>query len=167
MTTLNVRPNTALLDAFLFGRRTYEHFAATWGTWDDPGDSPIWTALNTKPKYVASNTLTEARWPTTTILSGDIATAIGELKSTPAGELQMHGSGALFRWLLDKSFIDELNLFVFPVIVGQGTRLFPENGPDKKLDLIGSHTSPSGVMMQVFRLAGRANYTTRKSDHSF
>src|SRR5437773_5235478 len=83
----------ARADAFLFGRRTYEIFAGSWGTRGDPGDSPIWTALNTKPKYVASTTPTDPRWPNTTVLSGDVAAAVGELKAKPAGELQVHGSG--------------------------------------------------------------------------
>src|SRR5689334_18743579 len=76
-------------DAFLFGRRTYEHFTDTWGTWQDPGNSPIWTALHTKPKYVASTTLTNPRWTNTTVLSTDIATAIRELKAKPGRELQV------------------------------------------------------------------------------
>jgi len=84
-------------DAFLFGRRTYEIFAGSWGTWANPGDSPIWTALNTKPKYVASTTLSDPRWANTTVLSGDVAAAIGELKAKPAGELQVHGSGSMVR----------------------------------------------------------------------
>src|SRR5437762_6587128 len=84
-------------DAFLFGRHTYEIFARSWGTWDDPGDSPIWTALNTKPKYVASTTLTEPSWADTTVLSGNLASAIGELRAIPAGDLQVHGSGNLCR----------------------------------------------------------------------
>src|SRR5689334_21171185 len=88
-------------DVFLFGRRTYEVFAATWGTWDDPGNSPIWTALNTKPKYLASTTLTDPRWTNTTLISGGLAAAVRELKARPGRELQVHGCGALFRWLLE------------------------------------------------------------------
>src|SRR6266516_1305127 len=67
-------------DVFLFGRRTYEVFAASWGTWDDPGDSPIWTALNTRPKYVVSTTPFDPKWADTSVLSGDVAAAVGELK---------------------------------------------------------------------------------------
>ena len=84
-------------DAFLFGRRTYEIFAGYWGAMPDPGANPIWTALNTRPKYVASTTLTDPQWADTTVLSGDIAYSIGELKAKPGGELQVHGSGALIR----------------------------------------------------------------------
>jgi dihydrofolate reductase len=147
-------------DAFLFGRRTYEIFAASWGTWDDPGDSPIWTALNTQPKYVASTTLTEPRWANTTVLSGDVAAAIGELKAKPAGELQVHGSGGLIRWLLDNQLVDEITLFVCPVVVGKGTRLFPDTGPDIALDLVDSRSTPKGVTIQVYRPTGRPRYET-------
>jgi dihydrofolate reductase len=145
-------------DAFLFGRRTYEIFAGSWGTWDDPGDSPIWTALNTQPKYVASTTLTEPRWANTTVVPGDLAPAIGKLKAKPGGELQVHGSGALTRWLLDNDLVDEMNLLIFPVVVGQGTRLFPDNGPDIALDLIESRVFPAGITIQVYRLTGRPQY---------
>src|SRR5437667_7998635 len=125
-------------DAFLFGRRTYEIFAGSWGTWADPGDSPIWTALNTKLKYVASTTLTNPRWANTTVLSGDLTAAVRELKARPGGEVQVHGSGALFRWLLENDLVDEMNLFTFPVVVGKGTRLFPELAPERALELVGS-----------------------------
>jgi dihydrofolate reductase len=141
--------------AFLFGRLTYKHFAATWGTWDDPGNSPIWTALHTKPKYVASTTLTDPQWANTTVLPGDLMTAVRELKARQGGELQVHGSGALFRWLLDNGLIDEINLFTFPVVVGQGTRLFAATGPDMALDLVDSRATPSGITIQVYRATGR------------
>jgi dihydrofolate reductase len=142
-------------DAFLFGRRTFEVFAGSWGTWSDPGDSPIWTALNTLPKFVASTTLTDPRWANTTVLSGDLMAAVRELKAKPGGELQVHGCGALFRWLLNHDLVDEMNLFTFPVVVGQGTRLFPDSGPDIALELTGSQATPSGVTIQVYRTAGR------------
>ena len=147
-------------DAFLFGRRTYEIFAGSWGTRDDPGESPVWTALNTQPKYVASTTLTDPQWANTTVLSGDLAAAIGELKAKRGGELQVHGSGALVRWLLDNQLVDEINLFVCPVVVGQGTRLFPDTGPDIALELVESRSTPKGVTIQVYRPTGRPQYAT-------
>ena len=145
-------------DAFLFGRVTYEVFVGSWGAWDDPGDSPIWTALHTKPKYVVSTTLTDPRWADTTVLSGEVATVVRQLKDQPGRELQVHGSGALFRWLIDNGLVDEINLFAFPVVVGQGTRLFAAAGPDAALELVNSRTSPSGVTIQVYRPHGRPQY---------
>ena len=146
-------------DAFLFGRRTYEIFAGSWGTWDDPGDSPIWTALNTRPKYVASTKPFDPTWASTTALSGDVGDAVRDLKAKPGGELQVHGSGALVRWLLDNDLVDEMNLLTYPVVVGQGTRLFPEAGKDIALELVGSpRVTPGGVTIQVYRTAGRAEY---------
>jgi dihydrofolate reductase len=124
----------------------------------DLGSGPIADALNTRPKYVASNTLTEPRWADTTVLSGDLAAAVGELKATPGGELQVHGSGRLVRWLLEHDLVDEMNLLVVPVVVGQGTRLFPGNGPDIALDLAESRAFPKGVTLQVYRPAGRPQY---------
>jgi len=145
-------------DAFLLGRRTYEIFAGSWGVWPDPGDSPIWTALNTKPKYVASTTLSKPRWANTTVLSGDSAAAVGELKAKPAGELQVHGSGKLIRWLLDNQLVDEMTLLTYPVIIGQGTRLFPDTGRDRALELVESRPTSSGVTIHVYRPTGRPQY---------
>jgi dihydrofolate reductase len=144
-------------DAFLFGRRTYELFAGYWGV---RSDDPISDALNARPKYVASTTLTDPQWADTSVLSGDLAAAIGELKAKPGGELQVHGSGALTRWLLDNDLVDEMNLLVCPVVVGQGARLFPDAGADMALDLVDSRAFPRGITLQVYRPAGRPQYAS-------
>ena len=148
-------------DAFLLGRRTYEIFAGSWGTgsWGaNQGDNPISVALNTRRKYVASTTLTDPEWADTTVLSGDVAAAVGELKAKPGGELQVHGSGALIRWLFENHLVDEIILLTYPVVVGQGTRLFPDTGPDAALDLVDSRAFPKGITLQVYRPTGRPQY---------
>ncbi|MEU7912510.1 dihydrofolate reductase family protein [Microbispora bryophytorum] len=150
-------------DAFLLGRRTYELFAGSWGTMtvqDAPGWEGVVEALNTRPKYVASTTLADPAWSSTTVLSGDLATAITDLKATPGGELQVHGSGTLTRWLLANDLVDEMTLIVVPVVVGQGARLFPDAGPDLALDLVESRVDSKGVTIQVYRPAGRPRYAT-------
>jgi dihydrofolate reductase len=144
-------------DAFLFGRWTYEVFAGSWGTMAD-SDDPIAVALNTQPKYVASTTLTDPGWADTTVLSGDVAAAVSELKARPGGELQVVGSLSLVRLLLDNDLVDELTLFTYPVVVGQGTRLFPDSGQDLALELVESRATASGVTMQVYRTTGRPQY---------
>jgi dihydrofolate reductase len=158
-------------DAFLFGRRTYELFAGYWGAEEraraaaeDPGNHQITDALNTKPKYLASTTLTDPQWADTTVLSGDLAAAIGELKAKPGGELQVHGSGVLIRWLLENDLVDEMNLLIVPVVLGQGTRLFPDAGPDIALDLVDSRVDSKGVTIQVYRPNGRPQYAPATAD---
>jgi dihydrofolate reductase len=143
--------------AFLFGRRTYEIFAGYWGAMAD-SDDPIAVALNTRPKYVASTTLSEPQWANTTVLSGDVADAVSELKAKPGGELQVVGSLSLVRLLLDNDLVDELTLFTFPVVVGQGKRLFPDSGLDTALELVESRATANGVTIQVYRTAGRPQY---------
>jgi len=158
-------------DAFLFGRRTYELFAGYWGAEqraraaaEDPDNNPITASLNTKPKYLASTTLTDPQWANTTLLSGDLAAAIEDLKATPGGELQVHGSGTLVRWLLENDLVDEMTLIVVPVVLGQGARLFPADGPDIALDLIESRADSKGVTIQVYRPAGRPTYPAPRPD---
>ena len=146
-------------DAFLLGRRTYDIFAGYWRLVEDPGN-PIASALNSRPKYVASTTLTDPEWAGTTVLSGDVATAVRELKSGNEGELQVHGSGALIRRLLLDGLVDEIVLLVYPVVVGQGTRLFPDRGPDTALHLVESRATSGGVTVQVYRPAGRPTYAS-------
>jgi dihydrofolate reductase len=148
-------------DAFLFGRWTYEVFAGSWGTgsWGaNQGDNPISVALNTRPKYVASTTLTDPRWADTTVLSGDVAAAVSELKAKPGGELQVVGSLSVVRLLLDNDLVDELTLLTYPVVVGQGRRLFPDTGQDLALELVESRATASGVIFQVYRTTGRPQY---------
>ncbi|MBB5788034.1 dihydrofolate reductase family protein [Jiangella mangrovi] len=150
-------------DAFLFGRRTYDFFAHTWGAIPDMMDSRIGRALNEKPKYVASTTLTRPHWAPGTVLpgggdGGDLAAAAQELKAAPGGELQVHGSGDLTRWLLAQNLLDELHLLTVPVIVGRGIRLFPHDGPDHALDLTEFRAFPKGITLQTYRLARRPQY---------
>jgi dihydrofolate reductase len=100
----------------------------------------------------------------TTVLSGDVAAAIDELKAGPAGELQVHGSGRLVRWLFDHDLADEITLLNYPVVIGQGTRLFPDMGPDRALALVASQVTAGGVTIQVYRPAGRPQYATATDD---
>ena len=109
---------------------------------------------------MASTTLSDPQWAETTVLSGDIAAAIGELKAKPAGELPVHGSGALIRWLFDNQLVDEFILLTYPVVIGQGTRLFPDSGRDAALDLVDSRATPEGITIQVYRPTGRPQYAT-------
>ena len=117
-----------------------------------------------RPKYVASTTLTDPRWANTIVFSSEVAAAVGELRAKSGGELQVHGSGALIRWLLDNDLVDELNLLIFPVIVGQGTRLFPDNGQDRALELLASRATPRGVTIQAYRPTGRLQVGTSTAD---
>src|SRR5918992_1025291 len=153
--------------AFLFGRRTYEIFAGSWGTgsWGaNQGDNPISVALNTKPKYVVSTSLTDPRWAGTTVLTGDVAAAVRDLKARQGGDLVVPGSGVLVRWLLANDLVDRLDLLTYPVVVGQGTRLFPDTGPDIALELVTSRTTSRGITIQTYRPAGRPEYATSTAD---
>jgi dihydrofolate reductase len=162
-TTTFIKQTYQRADAFLLGRRTYELFAGSWGSLtaqDVPGWESVLDALNTRPKYVASTTLADPAWSGTTVLPDDLATAIADLKAKPGGELQVHGSGALTRWLLENDLVDEMTLIVIPVILGQGARLFPNVGKDLALDLVESRVDSKGVTTQVYRPAGRPEYRT-------
>jgi dihydrofolate reductase len=151
--------------AFLFGRRTYEIFARYWGAMIDPSTSPIAAALNSRPKYVASTSLTDPQWAGTSILSGDVAGAVRDLKAQQDGELLVPGSGVLVRWLLAHELVDQLDLLTYPVVVGQGTRLFPDSGPDIALELVTTQTTSRGITIQTYRPLGRRpEYATSSAD---
>jgi dihydrofolate reductase len=146
--------------AFLFGRRTYEIFAGSWGAIPAMSTSPIGAALNSRPKYVVSTSLTDPQWAGTSVLSGDVAAAVGDLKAHQDGELLVPGSGVLVRWLLANDLVDQLDLVTYPVVVGMGTRLFPDTGPAMALVLVESRSTSSGVTIQTYRPAGRPRYAT-------
>ncbi|MFI1932356.1 dihydrofolate reductase family protein [Streptomyces sp. NPDC020330] len=144
-------------DAFLFGRRTYENFARDWPRMTD---HPFAGILNGLAKYVASNTLTEATWDPTTILSGDIPAQVAEVKRRPGRDLQIHGSARLAQSLLAAGLVDELRLAIAPVVVGEGRRLFPDGGAPAGLRLLSHRTTPAGVSVHVFTATGPPDYAT-------
>lgn len=145
------------VDAFLIGRRTYDIFAASWPISTDPDDI-VAGKLNTLPKYVASTTLKNPEWANTSVLEGDVASAVRELKARDGRELQVHGSGQLVQYLLGHDLVDQLNLLVFPVVVGAGRRLFADAGVATGLVLDESRTTPSGVSISVYRTNGRPEF---------
>ncbi len=150
--------------AFLFGRRTYEIFAGSWGAIPEMSTSPIGAALNSRPKYVVSTSLTDPQWAGTTVLTGDVAAAVRDLKARQDGDLLVPGSGVLVRWLLANDLVDQLDLLTYPVVVGQGTRLFPDAGPDIALELVSSQTTSGGITIQTYRPAGRPQYAVSPAD---
>src|SRR5262249_2683270 len=109
-------------DAFLLGRKTYENFAAHRPLVTDAND-PIAASLNSKPKYVASRTWDKVEWNNSTLLQGDVAEAVAELKRQPGGNLQVQGSAELNQTLMRHGLVDEYRLLVYPVVLGKGKRL--------------------------------------------
>jgi dihydrofolate reductase len=144
-------------DEFVLGRKTYDIFAGYWPQVTDP-DDPIASRLNNLPKHIASTTRTTADWNNSTVIKGDVVEAVSELKKQPGRELQIHGSGALARVLLDAGIVDTMRLIVFPVVLGSGRRLFVE-GMTPSGFLPADITSTSGgVIMLTLDLAGQPDY---------
>jgi dihydrofolate reductase len=137
---------------FLLGRGTYEIFYASWPKMIS--DDPVSQGLNFKTKYVASRTLTTVEWETAKLLDGDVPAAIRALKERDGGELQVHGSAGLIQTLLAEDLIDELRLIVFPVVLGQGKRLFGEGAIPRTWRLTASSTTPSGAFMGSYERSG-------------
>ena len=134
--------------SFLFGRKTYEIFAAYWPT--QPDDNPFAKVLNGLPKYVASTTLTEPLgWEGSTLLQGDVAKAVAELKQGDGGNIVVLGSGGLVQTLYENDLVDEYALMITPIVLGGGKKLFREL-PMKTLKLADSVTTSTGVVMATY-----------------
>ncbi len=138
-------------DALLLGRRTYEVFASSWPQRGNEEQNAEW--MNTMPKYVASTTLRSPEWQNSTVLEGDIAAAVAELKAQPGKNIVVNGSSTLVRSLLREHVLDELRLYVHPVVLGSGDRLFEDGGADFELKLVDSHAYDSGVVSLTYRPA--------------
>ncbi|MPZ21523.1 MAG: dihydrofolate reductase [Luteitalea sp.] len=143
--------------AFLLGRGTYEIFAAHWPRVTDP-DDVIARALNNLPKYVASTTLKAAEWHNTTVISGDVVEAVRALKQEGTGELQVHGSPGLAQTLIANDLVDEYRLWVHPVVLGSGKRLFADGAVPAALRLSATKTTSTGVVVHTYERADALRY---------
>ena len=139
-----------ILDAggFLLGRRTYEIFAAYWPNASEE-EQVIAEPLNTKPKYVASRTLTELQWQNSTALQGELADAVAALKQED-GDLHVIGSTELVQGLIQHGLVDELRLMIDPVVLGGGKRIWRDDGVLRPLRLVDSETTPSGAIFATY-----------------
>jgi len=136
----------------LLGRKTYEIFAAHWPFAGE--DDPTAAAMNNATKYVASRTLTSLDWQNSVLLEGDVAQAIARLKESDGREIQVVGSSNLVQTLLKNRLVDEFSIWIHPVVVGKGKRLFEEGAPPFGLELVDSQVSTTGVFMNTYRPAG-------------
>jgi dihydrofolate reductase len=132
-------------DGMLLGRQTYDEFAGYWPNADP--DDPVTGQMNGSPKYVVSNTLAEAAWENSTVVSGDVKAELTKLKQDK--QLGTTGSATLVRWLLEQGLVDELHLLVHPVVVGQGKKLFADGGK-VPLELASATTFTTGVVHLVY-----------------
>jgi dihydrofolate reductase len=134
----------------LFGRVTYEGFAAAWPS----REGEFADKINSAPKYVVSNTLKDPQWQNTTVISGNVAGAIAELKEQTSGSILVAGSGTLVGTMMGTGLVDELRLMVFPTVLGRGKRLFPDGIDRLKLKLTESRQVGSdGVQVHVYQRA--------------
>ena len=145
------------MDGLLLGRKTYEIFAEAWPK--VPDDDPIAAKLNRVPKYVASRTLSRVEWNNSTLLSGDLLAALGRLREQPGTEIQVHGSANLLQTLIRHDLVDEYSLWLFPVVLGSGKRLFAEGAMPAGFTLAGpARTYDTGVVQLAYRRAGALQY---------
>jgi dihydrofolate reductase len=151
-----ITKSTLQAGALLLGRKTYEIFAAHWPHVSD--DDPVAAKLNTVPKYVASRTLDDVTWNNSTLIEGDVAEAVAALKEEQGDEIQVTGSGELIQTLMEHDLVDEYRLWVFPVVVGEGKRLFASGALPSALKLVDTKVSTTGVAIQSYERAGDLQY---------
>jgi dihydrofolate reductase len=139
----------AASDALLLGRRTYEVFAASWPQRGSDVANADW--MNNTRKYVASTTLQAPEWQNTTVLEDDVGKAVSRLKQQDGGTITLNGSATLLRSLLAAGLVDELRLFVHPVVVGSGKRLFEDGEGLSALELVECHAYANGVVSLTYQ----------------
>ena len=139
----------------VLGRKTYEIFAAHW---PNVKDDPAANSLNNAKKYVASRTLDTVEWQNSTLIKGDVGDQVAALKDQAGPEIQVHGSGNLVQTLMKHDLIDEFQLFVFPILLGSGKRLFADGTAPAGLKLVDSQTSSTGVVIAKYERAGEVQY---------
>jgi dihydrofolate reductase len=142
-------------DALLLGRRTYETFAASWPERGSEVPNADW--MNNTPKYVASTTLESPEWNNSTVIEGDVAEAVARLKQQDGKDIMVNGSGALVRTLMRNHLLDELRLFVHPVVVGSGRRLFDDQSDPVEFALVDSHAYDNGVVSLTYKPTGASD----------
>jgi dihydrofolate reductase len=145
----------ATMDALLLGRKTYEIFAAYWPK--APADDPIAARLNGVPKYVASRTLDRVEWANSTLIEGEVADAVARLKQDH-DQVHVTGSGDLVQTLLRHDLVDRLSLWIYPVLLGSGKRLFADGTIPTALRLVDSATFGNGVVALTYRRVGKPGY---------
>jgi dihydrofolate reductase len=142
-------------DALLLGRRTYETFAASWPERGSEVPNADW--MNNTRKYVASTTLESPEWNNSTVMEGDVAEAVARLKREDGKDIMVNGSGALVRTLMRNHLLDELRLFVHPVVVGSGRRLFDDQSDPVEFALVDSHAYDNGVVSLTYKPTGASD----------
>jgi dihydrofolate reductase len=156
----------ASAECFLLGRRTYEIFAASWPNFPDK-DDPVASTLNNLPKYVVSTTLDKAEWQPTTIVKGDIPSEVAKLKDRYAGEIQVHGSAGLAQTLHAHGLIDEYRLFIEPVVLGTGKRLFELGAEPTALRLVDTKPMNKGAVLAIYQPAGKPTHGEFEMEEGF
>lgn len=143
--------------AYLLGRKTYEIFAASWPNSTDPDDRSA-AALNSRPKYVASRTLTELEWHNSSLLAGDVADEVASLKAQDGDEVQVHGSSDLLQTLLEHDLVDTFRIWQFPLVLGSGKRLFGAGTLPRSFRLVETLSNTKGAVLHVYERGGGLQY---------